>query len=195
MEKILHFEKIHPILEIKDFITKESAQEIITLLETNRDNDECWGAICFREYWKRQRPEEAERQPVYTSGTDENTLSNLNLRIRAEAEIFLNGMPPKIEFSKFKGHRHGEGAYTPKHGFDPGEVVAILVLNEDFEGGEIFIDNPEIEFSPNARSLYLFREGAKIEHGVRKITSGIRMSLVSHWQKLGHVYNHAGANN
>lgn len=195
-EYVLHYEDIHPILEVKNFIDSETAHQIIEFLDLNDlNNDECWGAICFRKYWAKQHPERAKELPIFSKESDELLLDSLNQKIGEEVGNFLKLGPDEFEFSKFKGHKHITHSYTPKHGFDPGLAACILPLNDNYIGGEFFIDSPSIKMRLNARSLYIFKEGSLIEHGVKEITSGTRLSLVSHWQRAGHPYKYAGANN
>lgn len=192
----IHYENIHPILEVKNFIDQKTSEEVIDYLNSNNDYpDECWGAICFRKYWAMQKPNMANLLPRYIKENNKVLLENINDNIQKEALDFLDGDPEEIVFSKFKGHQHPEGSYTPKHGFGPGVVACILPLNDEYSGGEFFIDGASIEMNLNARSLYLFREGPTVEHGVKQILSGTRLSLVSHWQLPSSSYSFAGANN
>lgn len=194
-EYVLHYEDIHPIIEIKNFIDTETSDQIINFLDLNDDSDECWGAICFREYWQKLHPSMANLEPKYFVESDLNLLKEINEKIYEEAKRFVGNDGERLVFSKFKGHKHITEAYTPKHGFDPGVVACILVLNDDYSGGEFFIDNPSIQMRLNGRSLYIFKEGIQIEHGVKKVLSGTRLSLVSHWQDIDSPYNWAGAPN
>lgn len=193
---VIHFEKNHPILEIKNFIDEDTSNQIITLLDSNDFNDdECWGAVCFRKYWVKQKPERAEEFPAFSKESDKSLLDSVNQKIGEEVGNFLKLDSDQFEFSKFKGHKHPAASFTKKHGFEPGLAACILPLNDDYVGGEFFIDPPSFEMRLNARSLYIFKEGKFIEHGVKEIISGTRLSLVSHWQKTGYPYYHAGANN
>lgn len=194
--KIIHYEDIHPILEIPNFISEDLSEHLIKFLDLNDIvSDECWGAICFREYWKKRYPKRIKETPEYLQESDRQILEGINLKIYEEVQDFIGTGGARLVFSKFKGHKHITESYTPKHGFDPGVVACILVLNNNYSGGEFFIDNPSIEMGLSARSLYMFKEGANVEHGVKKILSGTRLSLVSHWQDLGSSYDWAGAPN
>ena len=190
-EYVLHYEDVHPIMEVKNFVDIETAHQIIEFLDLNDDQDNCWGAVCFREYWEKHRPDLADELPKTASGIDKNILNQINDNIFLEAVNFLNDSD--IVFSKFKGHNHIENSYSPPHGWGPGVIVGILSLNNDYSGGNFFIEDPLIEMRFNERSLYLFREGGLIKHGVREITNGRRLSLVSHWQRSDSPYSGAGS--
>lgn len=193
--KKIHHKNIHEIVEISNFISEETATQVTKFLDLNDDQDECWGAICFREYWAKLHPSIADKEPKLSQESDRDLLKNINLKIYENAKEFLGEAGKDLVFSKFKGHNHITGAYTPKHGFAPAVVACILVLNDSYSGGEFFIDSPEIEMRLNARSLYMFKEGAQVEHGVKEVLSGTRLSLVSHWQDVSSTYRWAGAPN
>lgn len=181
-----------PILRIESFVTREEADQIINYLNVNDMNpEETWGPICFREYWKVAYG--TDEQPIYTEGIDENTLPNINARIKKAVARFMEMDEDALAFSKFKGHNHVKGAYSPPHTHGPAIAVATLVLN-DFEGGEVFIPAYDIEFKPKPLCLYVYSESNDLKHGVRQVTDGDRKTLVSHWQNQGHEYNKAGAN-
>jgi len=180
-----------PVLEISNFIKEEDIDLISQFLTLNDDpNDECWAPICFREYWD-ALGKNPETKPTPVGHIDEKYLSDLNLKIRDAVEFFLED--DSIEFSKFKGHLHKKGAYSNPHSHRPAAAVAILSLNSDYSGGEITIPKYQISFKPERNTLYIFREGEGVDHGVELVTSGDRKTLVSHWQPKGHSYDLAGA--
>jgi hypothetical protein len=180
-----------PVLEIGQFVTNEDADLLSKFLRANDDiEDECWAPVCFREYWTAlgMNP---ETLPTKVGDMDENYLKQLNSRIKEAVEFFLES--DDIEFSKFKGHLHKQGAISPPHSHGPAVAIAILTLNSDYDGGEITIPKYNISFKTEPCSLYIFREGPEINHGVSLVVYGDRETLVSHWQPKGHEYNLAGA--
>lgn len=178
-----------PILEIKNFLSNEMV-EIIRFLELNHkdDGDECWSPVCFREYWEKLNPESTQ-QPVFTDDTNENTLKNINLKIKEHVEFFLQ---KEVAFSKFKGHRAISGASAPPHIHPAAVAVAMIGLDNKYNGGEVFIPYYNIEFSLEPGNLYIFAENELSKHGFKKIEQGIRMALVSHWQDVDCPYDWAG---
>lgn len=185
----IRFSDTFPILDIKDFMV-DDARELIRFLELNEGDyrDGCWAPVCFREYWERLNPD-SDRQPIFTDDTDENTLKNINLKIKEHVEFFLK---KEVAFSKFKGHRSGPGASAPPHYHPPAVAVAMVALDDKFSGGEIFIPNYDIEFSPEAGHLYIFEENEMSKHGFKKIIEGRRLLLMSHWQDVDNTYDWAG---
>jgi len=186
----LRFANKLPVLDIKDFITSNDAVEIIRFLELNQreDGDECWSPVCFREYWEKLNPD-SDKKPIFTDDTDENTLPNINLKVKEHVEFFLQ---KRVAFSKFKGHRSKVGSSAPPHNHPAAIAVAIVVLDDKFSGGEVFIPNYDIEFSLEAGHLYIFEENDISKHGFKKVLEGRRLALVSHWQDLDSPYDWAG---
>lgn len=187
------FHSSFPIVEINNFIEKPLADSLVNLLKANHmPNDECFAPPCFPEYYEKIYGKKPE--PVQVDGADENTLKEINAQLKTLVAAFLNRYEHSLAFSKFKGHNHITGAYSPPHQHEPAVGVAILSLNEDFEGGEITIPSLDIEFAVKPYSLYIFREHEMAKHGVKMVTGGERICLVSHWQDLDHPYDKAGAN-
>lgn len=185
----LLFPNKFPILDIKDFLTNEMI-EIVRFLELNHkdDGDECWAPVCFREYWEKLNPD-SDRQPIFTDDTNENTLKDINLKIKEHVQFF---MQRELKFSKFKGHRAVAGASAPPHNHPPAVAVAMIALDNLFSGGEVFIPDYDIEFSLEPGHLYIFEESQLSKHGFRKVLEGRRLTLVSHWQEIDHTYDWAG---
>ena len=182
-----------PIVEIKEFIAPDEAQSLIQyMFENDIREDECLGPACFPEYYRLAYGEEPS--PKLVEGVTETTLSDLNSKIKTFVSKVLSVDEKELKFSKFKGHNHREGAYSPPHGHQPAVAVAILALNSDYRGGEITIPAKDIEFSMDTYSLYIFPEGEAVKHGVNRITLGTRVTLVSHWQDIDNPYDKAGAN-
>jgi|SaaInl59LU_5_DNA_1037362.scaffolds.fasta_scaffold01273_5 hypothetical protein len=179
-----------PIFEIQSFVSSTEAERLEDYLSINDSRDECWGPICFREYWEAIGGS-SDKWPQLVPGIEKDTISKLSKKIKDAVEFFLDG--EQVEFSKMKGHEHPEGASSPPHGHGPARAVAILALNDSYEGGEVTIPMYGISLKLDLGSLYIFREGDDVPNGVAKVISGTRHIIMSHWQPVGHPYNSAGA--
>jgi predicted 2-oxoglutarate/Fe(II)-dependent dioxygenase YbiX len=73
--------------------------------------------------------------------------------------------------------------------FEINKYVAILYLNDDYEGGNLYFPQHDISFKPNAYSLYTFPGGVENLHGVSEITKGTRYTMVSFWDFADLEYN------
>lgn len=182
---------VMPILVIKGFLSQEELKYIPNFLNHNDlREDECWGPVCFREYWERSRPKDI--LPELTVGVTHDTLKEINARIKEHVEFFLG---EEVAFSKFKGHNHVNGASTPPHFHGPAVAVAFVTFGDDYAGGETFIPKYNISFKPQAGDLYIFAENEDVKHGVSRVRDGDRQSLISHWQSPDEKYDWAGVNN
>ena len=71
------------------------------------------------------------------------------------------------------------GSNQPFHHDDTREkttFTSVTYLNDDFEGGETYFTSEDLMVKPKVGRTILF-DGKKFEHGVKKITSGIRYTL------------------
>jgi hypothetical protein len=59
----------------------------------------------------------------------------------------------------------------------------VLYLNNDFGGGEIYFPQHDIELKPEPGTLVWFPATAEYLHGVREVTSGLRLTISSFWAK------------
>jgi hypothetical protein len=91
-------------------------------------------------------------------------------------------------FSRIFGNIMDTGAFLPSHrDEDPnpdGEFdgkkrshVCSILLNDDYEGGELIFDDQDTQVKPKPGSLVLF-PGYYVSHGVNEITSGSRVNLL-----------------
>tara|TARA_R100001015_G_C4526697_1_gene94201 strand:- start:70 stop:558 length:489 start_codon:yes stop_codon:yes gene_type:complete len=60
--------------------------------------------------------------------------------------------------------------------------TSITYLNDDFEGGETYFTQQDLIIKPK-RGKTVFFDGKKFEHGVQKITKGIRYTLAVWYSK------------
>jgi predicted 2-oxoglutarate/Fe(II)-dependent dioxygenase YbiX len=57
------------------------------------------------------------------------------------------------------------------------EFASIIYLNDDYDGGELYIPELNFEIKPKKGQLLCFR-GGKMLHGVRKVTRGQRLTSI-----------------
>ncbi len=62
------------------------------------------------------------------------------------------------------------------------KATSITYLNDDFEGGETYFTDQDLIIKPK-RGKTVFFDGKKFEHGVQKITKGIRYTLALWYSK------------
>lgn len=62
------------------------------------------------------------------------------------------------------------GAHVDSHGYDFLTQTGLVYINDDYEGGEIYFPNQDVEIKPEAASAVLFPAQGEINfHGVREV--------------------------
>jgi hypothetical protein len=125
--------------------------------------------------------------------TISDSLKSLKEQIKLELSDFLK--ESNIYCSYFSFHKLLEGMRVSPHsdsqdidGFDSSndrEFATLLYLNDDFEGGELYFPDHNIEYSPETGSLVIFSGGKKNLHGVRLILNKDRNSIIGFWGREG----------
>lgn len=85
------------------------------------------------------------------------------------------------EFAKFIDQRThiarfatGSGMHAHFDSSRPNDIATLIYINSDYEGGEIYFPDYDIEIKPGPGDLLTFPDNPNFIHGVRQITSGIR---------------------
>lgn len=116
------------------------------------------------------------------------TENAINL-IRKQVENTYDLSAPNCQFAVIKmleGSRNGIHQDTSSYSFD-GEwddevgISALLYLSEsgvDFSGGSLVFPEQEMKYEPELGSLVFFRGNWEHRHGVEKVLSGERTTLV-----------------
>jgi 2OG-Fe(II) oxygenase superfamily len=79
----------------------------------------------------------------------------------------------------------GENAGKPND-FPYYDIAGLFYLNDDYEGGELYFPNQEIQFKPKAGAAYFFPGDLNYIHGVTQITEGIRYVVPFFFTILSH---------
>lgn len=181
-------EEIAPrIFAVKDFLTAEEIDQIFT--EARSYTEEQW---CYR-YMSEMRKNCLEKfgrddiDALVAEGLLEVTWDYVDknseykdvilrekLRIRAQ-EIF-----DKVGGVQLNGflvmHRQYEGSQLKAH-YDQYsdkliEYAAILYINDDYTGGELFFSNLDLQIRPEPGTLMIFPGTEEYEHGVHPVGPG-----------------------
>lgn len=75
---------------------------------------------------------------------------------------------------------HADGDY-PDGSFSWRLFGAVLYLNDDFDGGEIYFPNHETTLKPEPGTLVFFPGQLPYLHGVHEVTRGVRYNMASFW--------------
>lgn len=160
---------------VKYSIAKVPAEEIATIKRIYRQGNENSG---YQNDSTRKRYNKADyNQSIVSSETFFCDLSNQELMAIATkyAELTPSTYISNIHYINYK-----EGDECKPHVDEWSSVrTFIILLNDDFEGGEFFIDDKDVPF--RAGDVLNFDD--KAIHGVRKVTKGNREVLVIWTQK------------
>ncbi len=178
------------IVEIQDFIDKETSKNIIKYFEANA---EYWGDIAF--YGSRGMGIEEADQMVADFSLPLGFFSTLKKNFQEavgtvfERDVIANtSHAQKWEVGGFATpHSDNSDFDGNPTSFEINKYVGILYLNDDYEGGELyFVDNSDttkvtLTIKPKAGSFVVFPGGIENIHGVSEITDGTRYTMVSFW--------------
>jgi len=78
---------------------------------------------------------------------------------------------------------HADGEYSNgiEHPYPWRKFGCVFYLNDDYEGGELYFPNFDIEVKPQSNMVIFFPGDTLHLHGVRNVTNGIRHTIASFW--------------
>lgn len=70
------------------------------------------------------------------------------------------------------------------------DIASLVYLNDDYEGGEIYFPNQDVQFRPVAGSLVFFPGDVNYRHGVTEVTKGVRYTMPNFWsiRSIGTIF-------
>jgi len=166
---------------IPNFVSKEDCRNLVACYEANK-------ALALntpQEFWN--------GRPLYFESIPESH-RDMKLRIHAIAfnqvplitkhfnhpkQIFPETVnlviwPPGYEMTPHIDNAHLDGT---SNGMDWRTFSAVVYINDDYEGGEIYFPRINETIKPTCGLLVAFSSGARHMHGVRGVRKGIRYTL------------------
>lgn len=176
--------KDNRIVEIPNFITADNAKSMTEYFEAKAS---MWGDIAF--YGSSGMGLIPNDPMLADYGLPGNFFEDLrdSFKDNVEAVFGREVIPNTSHAQKWDvgGFANPHSDNSDNHGepnaFEINKYVAILYLNENYGGGELYFPDHNIEFKPTALSLIVFPGGVENIHGVKEITSGTRYTMVSFW--------------
>jgi len=164
------------------------------ITETHYNED---GTIIYEsEYWKDRV---ATRDTIESQNpTIVKTIDKIVKRLKIEVDSFynINALPTNPAIVRWlpgqyqlphadKELHEGDNEGLPND-FPYYDIAGLFYLNDDYEGGELYFPQHEVEFKPKAGAAYFFPGDKNYLHGVREIKSGIRYVIPFFWTILEH---------
>lgn len=78
-------------------------------------------------------------------------------------------------------HADGEEVDGGEHPYSYRKFGCVYYLNDDYEGGELYFPNFDIEIKPQSNMVIFFPGDVLHLHGVRNVTKGVRHTIASFW--------------
>lgn len=172
------------IVEIPNFVTPEEAKGMIGYFESKA---EMWGDIAF--YGSSGMGIMHDDEQTKDFGLYPTFFQELTQKYKEAVEIvFEREVKPNTSHAQ----KWDVGGFAAPHSdnsdfdghptsFQINKYVGILYLNDDYDGGNLYFPDHDIDFRPPAYSFITFPGGIENIHGVREITNGTRYTMVSFW--------------
>jgi predicted 2-oxoglutarate/Fe(II)-dependent dioxygenase YbiX len=172
------------IVEIPNFVTPEEAQSMIDYFESKA---EMWGDIAF--YGSSGMGIMQDDEDTKTFGLYPTFFQELTQKYKEAVEIVFGRL---VKPNTSHAQKWDVGGFASPHSdnsdfdgnptsFQINKYVGILYLNDNYDGGNLYFPDHEIDFKPAAYSFITFPGGIENVHGVSEITSGTRYTMVSFW--------------
>jgi len=172
------------IVEIPNFVTPEAAVSIINYVESY---SEVWGDIAF--YGSSGMGVQPDDPRLGDYNLPPKFFETLREKFKEAIEVVFDR---EVKANTSHAQKWDVGGFASPHSdnsdfdgkpnaFEINKYVGILYLNDNYEGGELYFPEHEIEFKPAAYSYICFPGGVENIHGVKEITEGTRYTMVSFW--------------
>lgn len=179
------------LLELNNFIRNNTVWDI-----TETHYNENGTVIYDASYWE-------DRVVTYPNIEKTNPriiyiINNMVQRLKKEVDSFFNvdafptspamvrWLPGQLQMPHADKELHtGPDAGKPND-FPWYDLAGLFYLNDDYEGGELYFPNQNIQFKPKAGAAYFFPGDMNYIHGVTEIKSGVRYTVPFFWTILSH---------
>jgi len=196
---------IDGLLVVKNFITEEDIAEYYNII--NRTTEEEWDKwytdqlkVFTKSKFGREDVENLVKEGLYeiTSNWNDKNLSFIDSKIHRSVDHRFNDVLAKSgENLVLSGFYFIQRMYNgiqlvSHHDQNTDESIqhaAVIYINDDYNGGEIFWAKKEFEMKPKAGDMLLFGGDAEWEHGVRFVTEGPTRYVLPGFIKIPNFYN------
>lgn len=172
-----------PFYTVNNFLSAEECQHFLDIIETYATDDvkpgyRSLGLIRQENLDNNQYPSHLDPNKLLISIIDKvRDYYESSYEMQGTFvfdRIFANHM---LEGSIHPSHRDQEPGLTGEFDGKKRSHVCSILLNDDYEGGELTFNEYAVKVKPEPGSLTLFR-GYYVEHGVNRIRKGSRINLL-----------------
>ena len=195
---------IEGLLVVKNFITQEEIQEYMNMINnvTEKQWDEWYMSqlkVFTKQKFGREDVDNLVKEGLYeiTSNWNDKNYSFINSKIHHKIDKRFNQVLEKtkegLTLSGFYFiQRMYEGVeLVSHHDQNTDESIkhaAVIYINNDYNGGEIFWAKKDFEMKPDPGDLLLFGGDPEWEHGVRFVTKGPKRYVLPAFIKIPNFY-------
>lgn len=188
VEKIVHK---HDIVEYPGFLTPEESQKLIDYFESTPEH---WQLSCFFNA--------RVMDPI--APMEKNDFPEINLdyfqNFRQKCQQYgEDAMQRGLKNLTLSAHKWTPGAFAEDHAdnaeldgtlnaWQENKMVTIIYLNDNYDGGELTFRDHNLSIAPKQGTLVAFDVGFGNVHGVNKILSGDRWTMLLSWDWADSVY-------
>jgi predicted 2-oxoglutarate/Fe(II)-dependent dioxygenase YbiX len=188
MENIVYKEDV---VETLGFFSKEECEAFLEYLDAANKE---WQDSCF--YNEQVMDPTAPLNLDKVNSIDKAYIDQLRFRLQEVAEKVFNR---KLRNLSLSAQKWKTGSYANDHSdnseldgtpnaWRENKLVTIIYLNDDYEGGELYFRDHDISIAPKLGSVITFDVGINNVHGVKRITSGERITVMCSWDYEESVY-------
>lgn len=192
------------IVELENFMTQEEltilsnfARKLNVWDETETHYDEDGTVIYEADYWKdrvatyitlvKVNPEIPKIISTMVERLKYVVQDHFKVEIYPTSPTIVRWMPGQYQLPHADKELHeGENAGKPND-FPYYDLASLFYLNDDYEGGELYFPNQNIQIKPKSGAAYFFPGDMNYIHGVTEVKNGIRYTCPFFWTISKHV--------
>lgn len=181
------FEKLEDnIVLIKNFLTNEDLKILWDIINNSTEAD--WGLqLHYTKHLEDRAEEMTGNRDIEAAGIERTTNWDDKVTPLSGKTNLVQDLPGRVsnffdkncgfEFRSFGTiQRMYDGTELKAHYDDRADVrhvwASVAYINDDYNGGELFFTNKNIEIKPPAGSIMIFPATEEYEHGVRNVRKG-----------------------
>ena len=170
---------LYPYIQ-ENFLSKEACDTIVTYVNNNlnkfdEDNSQ------DTNFWSKRviNLEQIESSFIRKLLIYKNAIVGNIIEKVAGRKVYPDSYQIIRWFKGYELHPHAdkENPDGNPHPFPWRDFASLVYLNDDYEGGQIYFPNKEIELKPKPGTLIFFPGTSEFLHGVREVPEGIRYTL------------------